>query len=50
MTLVQVNNMMRPDQMILIEGIPSYEEMMEKGVGASFHDPQAAPKDRVYYD
>ena len=50
MTLVQVNNMMRPDQMILIEGIPSYEEMMEKGVGAFFHDPQAAPEDRVYYD
>jgi hypothetical protein len=50
MTLVEVNNMLHPDQMILMEGIPSYEEMLEKGVGAFYHDPEAAPADRVYYD
>ncbi len=50
MTLVQVNNMMRPDQTILIEGIPLYGEMMEKGTGVFFHNPQDAPKERVYYD
>lgn len=50
MTLMQVNNMMRPDQTILIEGIPSYAEIMEKGIGAFFHDPEAAPAGRVYYD
>ncbi len=50
MTLVQVNNMVHPDQAIIIEGIPTYEEMMENGVGTYLHDPEAAPKDQVYYD
>lgn len=49
MTLIEVNNMLHPDQTILIEGIPAYEEMLE-GIGEYFHDPSAAPEDRVYYN
>lgn len=50
MTLVEVNNMIHPDQMVIIEGMPSYTEIMEQGIGAFFHDPVAAPSGRVYYD
>ena len=50
MTLLQVHNMLHPDRAILVEGIPSYAEMIEKGVGAFLHDPSAAPKGRVFYD
>lgn len=50
MTLIQVNNMLHPDQAILMEGMPSYSEVIEKGSGAFFHDPSAAPEGRVYYD
>lgn len=50
MTLLEVNNMLHPDQMITIEGIPSYEEIMENGSGAYLHDPTSAPSERVYYD
>ena len=50
MTLVQTNNTMNPDQTILMEGIPSYAEILEQGIGAFFHDPMAVPEGRVYYD
>ena len=50
MTLLQVHNMLHPDQTILVEGIPSYAEMIEKGVGAFFRDPSAAPKNRLFFD
>ncbi len=49
-TLIQVNNMLHPDQMITIEGIPTYQEMMDNGVGIYLHDPAAAEAGRVYYD
>lgn len=50
LTILEVNAMVRPEQTILIEGVPGYAEIMEKGLGAFFHNPAEAPKDRVYYD
>ena len=50
MTLVSVNNMIHPDQTITMEGIPSYQEILEKGSGVYLHDPATADADRVYYD
>ena len=49
-TLLQVHNMLHPDRAILIEGVPAYAEIIEKGAGAFFHDPATAPKNRVFYD
>lgn len=50
MTLLQVNNMMHPEQTILMEGIPSYQDLLSNGVGYYFHNPDTSPVDRVYYD
>lgn len=50
MTIMQVNNMMHPDQMITVEGIPSYQDLLQKGAGAYLHDPATAEKTQVYYD
>lgn len=49
-TLMQVNGMVHPDQAIVFEGIPSYEELMENGLGQWYHDPSTAPAERVFYD
>lgn len=49
-TIIEVNNMVHPDQTILIEGIPSYEEIMANGPGAYYHDPATADPAYVYYD
>ena len=49
-TLLQVHNMLHPDRAILVEGVPAYAEIIEKGAGAFFHDPATAPKNRVFYD
>ena len=49
-TIIEVNNMVHPDQTILIEGIPSYEEIMANGPGAYYHDPSTADPAYVYYD
>ncbi|MCC8139010.1 MAG: succinylglutamate desuccinylase [Lachnospiraceae bacterium] len=49
-TLMEVNNTVHPDQTILIENIPTYDEMMEEGLGSYFHNPDTAPAERVYYD
>lgn len=48
--IMEVNNTVNPDQTILIEGIPTYEEMMANGLGGYYHNPNTAPADRVYYD
>ncbi len=48
--IIEVNNTVNPDQTITIEGIPTYEEMMENGLGSYYHNPETAPADRVYYD
>lgn len=49
-TLIQVNNMLHPDQAILMEGIPSYQDILDQGTGAFLRDPAAAPPEQVYYD
>ena len=49
-TLIEVNNMLHPDQMILFEGLPTYQEVMDNGVGIYYHDPAAVPADRIYFD
>ncbi len=49
-TIVEVNNMMNPHQTIVMEEVPGYGEIMEKGLGVLFHNPAEAPQDRLYYD
>lgn len=50
LTLLEVHSMVHPDKTIIVEGVPGYNEIMDKGLGFLFHDPAKAPKDRVYYD
>ncbi len=49
MQLIMVNNMMHPDQTILVEGIPSYEDMC-RSLAPYYYDPATAPAGRLYYD
>jgi hypothetical protein len=37
-----------PDRDIVIRGMPRYAEVVEKGVGSFFHDPEKADKDRIF--
>jgi hypothetical protein len=37
-----------PDRDITIQGVPRYAEVVEKGVGFFFHDPDQAARDRVF--
>lgn len=48
--IMEVNNSVNPDQTILIEGIPTYEEIMANGLAPYYHNPETAPAERVYYD
>ena len=48
--IMEVNNTVNPDQTILIEGIPTYEEIMANGLAGYYHNPDTAPADRVFYD
>ena len=48
--IIEVNNTVNPDQTILIEGIPTYEEIMDNGLAPYYHNPETAPAERVYYD
>ena len=48
--IMEVNNSVNPDQTILIEGIPNYEEIMANGLAPYYHNPETAPAERVYYD
>lgn len=48
-TLIEVNNMLHPEQTITFGGIPSYEEILANGAGVYFHDP-AGLSAGVYYD
>ena len=50
MTMLQVFNQTTPDRAVVISGIPSYQDVVDKGVGAFYHDPEAAPGDKVFYD
>jgi len=48
--LMEVNNMVHPENTILIEGIPSYETLMAEGLGGYYYNPATASASRVYYD
>ena len=48
--IMEVNNTVNPDQTILIEGIPTYEEIMANGLAPYYHNPATAPAERGYYD
>ena len=48
--IMEVNNSVNPDQTILIEAIPTYEEIMANGLAPYYHNPETAPAERVYYD
>jgi hypothetical protein len=37
-----------PERAIAVRGIPKYAEIVEKGAGYYFHDPEKADKDRIY--
>jgi len=50
MTILEVHNMLTPDKAVILEGIPTYGEMMKKGIGAFFSNPDASPSERVFYD
>ncbi len=47
--VIEVNNMFNFDQMIMIEGLPTYEEMCES-LAPYYHDPSTVSADRIYFD
>jgi hypothetical protein len=50
MTILQVNNMLSPEKTIILEGIPDYRQILHDGLGAFFHNPGEAPRERVFFD
>ena len=50
LTLIQSNNTMHPEQTITIEGMPSYEDVLQNGAGAYLVDPKSVEEGRLYYD
>jgi hypothetical protein len=45
--IIEVWGLLYPEKALSVEGLPSYEEVLAKGVGAFFRDPASAPKDRI---
>ncbi len=41
---------MNPDNAVVVEGVPRYKEIIEKGLGKFFKNPADAPADKVVYD
>ena len=39
-----------PERAIKVRHVPRYAEVVKNGVGHYFHNPQEAPKDRIYYE
>ncbi|NIM59500.1 MAG: succinylglutamate desuccinylase [Candidatus Aminicenantes bacterium] len=39
-----------PEKSVLVKGIPSYAEVIEKGIGDFLHDPAKADPKRIYYE
>ncbi len=39
-----------PDKAIIIEGVPDYRELVDKGLGYFYHDPGKMAPDRIYYN
>lgn len=50
LTLIQSNNMMNPDQLIEVEGMPRYKDILENGAGYYLANPAEAEESRLYYD
>ncbi len=50
MTMLEVFNQTNPDKAVIVTGVPSYQEMVDTGLGSYFKDPSAVAKDRVYLD
>ncbi|HEX9971812.1 MAG TPA: succinylglutamate desuccinylase, partial [bacterium] len=43
-------SMMTPDKEILVSNVPRYAEVVEKGVGFFYHDPQKVDKKNLYFN
>ena len=41
---------LNPDQPIVIQGIPRYQEVIDNGTGYYFRNPEEAGESQVYYD
>ncbi len=39
-----------PDTSVVLTGLPTYEEMVDNGVGHYFLDPSSVPEDRIAYE
>ncbi|PIE55235.1 MAG: succinylglutamate desuccinylase [Dethiosulfovibrio peptidovorans] len=50
LTMLQVFSQMDPSKTVEISGLPSYQEMVDGGIGSLYHDASAAPKDKIFYD
>jgi hypothetical protein len=46
----EVWGVLNPDKPIAVEGLPSYQDLVDKGVGAYFGNPAALPAERVAYE
>ena len=40
----------KPDQGVVVAGVPRYTEVVEKGTGAFLKDPRTADRSRLYYE
>ena len=50
MTALDVFNQIDPSKAVVISGVPSYQEMVDNGIGAYFKDPKSVQSDRVFMD
>lgn len=47
---LEILSQMDPAKPIVLSGVPSYQEMVDSGLGIYFHDPAKASAEKVYYD
>lgn len=47
--LIEMYTMMHPDQAVVVEGLPEYEDLLVD-IGCYYHNPATADPSRVYYD
>jgi hypothetical protein len=47
---LEIFSQMDPSNAIVLTGVPSYQEMVDSGLGVYFHDPSEVPSDTVFYD
>jgi hypothetical protein len=47
---LEIFTQMDPSNSIVLSGVPSYQEMVDSGLGIYFHDPSKVPSDTVFYD